>query len=506
MAATPDAPVRPATGLEVEDRVVAATLESIPHDLFVGAWRPASEDRRFAVTDPAVGEAIAHVADGSPQDAMDALECADHARADWAATATRTRAEVLYRAYDAMTQQADELALLITLEMGKPLSESLAEVTYGSAYLQWYAEEAVRASGRTTVSPDGRSTIFTHREPVGPCLLITPWNFPFAMGLRKIAPALAAGCTVVLKPAALTPLSSLAAAQILADAGLPPGVLNVVTSTGAREIGRALMADARLRKVSFTGSTEVGRQLLLQSASNILRTSMELGGNAPLLVFDDADMARAVEGAVLAKLRNGGQSCVAANRILVQNGIADEFVERFTQRMADAVVGPGRDPATVVGPLINDSAVVEITRLVDDAVHRGSKVLTGAAVPEGPGSFYPPTVLDRVPDEALVLHEEIFGPVAPIVRFGDEREAIDRANTTPYGLVAYLFTESLDRAARVAGALDVGMVGINQGLVSNVAAPFGGVKQSGLGREGGPEGLDEYTQIKYVAQAAPLPV
>jgi succinate-semialdehyde dehydrogenase/glutarate-semialdehyde dehydrogenase len=498
------------TATDATSRAVRAraseALERVPLDLLVGSWRPASEDRRFDVSDPSTGEPIASVADGSADDALAALDVADAAWAEWRASAPDTRARILRDAFDAMTLQAEEIALLITLEMGKPLAESRAEVGYGAGYLRWYAEEAVRSSGRTTPSPDGRSTILTFRESVGPCLLITPWNFPLAMGLRKIAPALAAGCTMVLKPAALTPLTSLAVARILLDAGLPPGVFNVVTSTGAGAISAALMADERLRKVSFTGSTGVGQQLLVQSASNVLRLSLELGGNAPLVIFDDADLDRAVEGAVVAKLRNGGQSCVAANRILVQDGIADAFEQQFSERLAGAVVGAGIEPETIVGPLIDDKAVAGVKALVDDAVQRGAKVLATGATPALPGSFFPPTVLTAVPDDALILHDEVFGPVAPIVRFRDESEAIARANDTPYGLAAYAFTESLDRATRVSRALQSGMVAINQGLVSNPAAPFGGIKHSGLGREGGPEGLDEYTELKYVAQAGPPPV
>jgi succinate-semialdehyde dehydrogenase/glutarate-semialdehyde dehydrogenase len=481
-----------------------ALLDGVPTDLLIGgAWRSAMNDRRFSVVDPSTGGPLALVADAAPSDALMALDAAENARADWAATTPRARADLLMAAYEAVTRRTDELSLLITLEMGKPLAESHGEVAYGADYLRWYAEEAVREGGRITLSPDGRSTITTAREPVGPCLLITPWNFPLAMGLRKLAPALAAGCTMVLKPAELTPLTSLLVAAILTEVGLPAGVCNVVTTTDPAAVSRVLMADPHLRKVSFTGSTTVGQLLLEQSAQNVLRASMELGGNAPLVIFDDADLDRAVDGAVVAKLRNGGQSCIAANRILVQNGIADAFVERFVARLEETVVGRGTAAATSLGPLIDERAVAKASRLVDDAVARGAHLLCGGAPPDGPGSFFPPTVLDGIPDDAAILQEEIFGPVAPIVRFTDEAEALRRANATPFGLAAYVFTESLDRAARVGAGLEAGMVGINQGLVSSVAAPFGGIKHSGLGREGGAEGLDEYLNIKYVAQAAP---
>jgi succinate-semialdehyde dehydrogenase/glutarate-semialdehyde dehydrogenase len=479
-------------------------LAEVPHDLLIGAaWRPAASGARFSVVDPATEAPLASVADGSAQDALAALDAAEEARGSWAAAAPRARADVLRGAFELVVERTEDLALVITAEMGKPLAEARAEVAYAADYLRWYAEEAVRLGGRVATSTDGRSRITVLREPVGPCLLITPWNFPLAMGLRKIAPALAAGCTVVLKPAALTPLTSLLAARILHEAGVPPGVVNVVTSTDAAGVAGALMADPRLRKVSFTGSTDVGRRLLEASGANVLRTSMELGGNAPLLVFDDADLDRAVAGAVVAKLRNGGQSCIAANRILVQEPIADAFVDRFAEQMNASQVGPGTAEGTVVGPLIDDRAVRSVDELVQDAIARGARVLVGGRSPDGIGSFYLPTVLDQVPADARLLHEEVFGPVAPIVRITDEADAIEQANATPFGLAAYVFTDSLDRATRVSAALETGMVAINQGLLSNAAAPFGGVKHSGVGREGGPEGLDEYTSLKYLAQAVP---
>ena len=477
----------------------ADVLGQVPTGLLIGSWRPAEHGETFPVHDPATGAELLQIADGTAADALAALDAAADAGPAWAATSPRERSEVLRRAYEALTARTDDLALLITLEMGKPLDESRTEVSYAADFVRWYAEEAVRLDGRHTASPDGGSRIITSPQPVGPCLLITPWNFPLAMGTRKIAPALAAGCTVVLKPAALTPLTSLLMAQILLDAGVPEGVLNVITTTNPGTVSAPLMADARLRKVSFTGSTAVGQRLVEQSASQLVRTSMELGGNAPLIIFDDADLERAVKGAVIAKLRNGGQSCVAANRILVQEGIAGEFVARFQQAMAAVEVGPGTQPGVAVGPLIDDRAVKKCSELVTDAVVRGAKLVAGGDPLPMPGHFYPPTVLDHVPAGARILDEEIFGPVAPIVRFGPEAEAVALANATPFGLAAYVFTENLDRALRVSDALETGMVGINQGTVSNVAAPFGGVKHSGLGREGGHEGIEEYLETKYLA-------
>ena len=476
-------------------------LGRVPVDLLVGEWRAATGDRRFDVLDPSSGATLAAVADATVEDAMRALDAAHGAQADWARRTPADRAVVLRSAFERVIEHSEELALLIATEMGKPLADARGEVAYAADYLRWYAEEAVRLGGRSLTTPDGRSRIVTSREPVGPCLLITPWNFPLAMGLRKIGPALAAGCTVVLKPSELTPLTSLLMGRILLDAGVPAGVLSIVTTTDAAGLSAALMSDARLRKVSFTGSTAVGRRLIAQGADQVLRMSMELGGNAPLLVFEDADVDRAVAGALVAKLRNGGQSCVAANRLLVHESVADAFTERFAAGMARAVVGPGVAPGTEVGPLIDERAVAKVAELVDDAVFQGARLLVGGRAPQGPGCFYPPTVLDGVRLDADILHEEIFGPVAPILRFTDEAEAIAKANDTPYGLAAYVFTESLDRATRVSGALDVGMVAVNQGVVSNAAAPFGGIKHSGLGREGGPEGIEEYTNVKYTTQA-----
>ena len=477
----------------------AAVLANVPTELLIGRWRPAERRGSFVVEDPATREELVRVADASPADGIAALDAAVDAAAGWAARSPRERGDILRRCYEAIMDRADDLALLITLEMGRPLAESRAEVEYGADYVRWYAEEAVRLNGRHTTSPDGRSRIVTGPKPVGPCLLITPWNFPLAMATRKIAPALAAGCTVVLKPAELTPLTSLFAAQLMLDAGVPAGVVNVITTTDPAAVCGTLMADPRLRKVSFTGSTGVGQILVEQSAQQLVRTSMELGGNAPLVILDDADLDRAVEGALIAKLRNGGQSCVAANRILVQDGIADAFVAAFAKAMSAVELGPGSQPGVGLGPLIDDRAVAKCTDLVTDAVASGATLLVGGEAPSRPGYFFAPTVLDNVPPTARILSEEVFGPVAPIVRFDTEDDAVALANDTPFGLAAYVFTENVDRALGVADRLEAGMVGINQGLVSNVAAPFGGIKHSGMGREGGPEGIEEYLETKYLA-------
>jgi succinate-semialdehyde dehydrogenase / glutarate-semialdehyde dehydrogenase len=477
----------------------ADLLGDVPTGLLIGAWRSAERGETFAVEDPATGQELIRIADASPSDGLAALDAAVEAADAWAARSPRERSDVLRRVYEAILDRVDDLALLITLEMGKPLDEARGEVIYAADYIRWYAEEAVRLNGRHTASPDGRSRIVTGPQPVGPCLLITPWNFPLAMATRKIAPALAAGCTVVLKPAELTPLTSLYAAQLMLDAGVSAGVVNVVTTTDPAGVCGTLMADPRLRKVSFTGSTAVGRILVEQSAQQLVRTSMELGGNAPLIVFDDADLDRAVEGAVTAKLRNGGESCVAANRVLVQDGIAEAFVAALTEALSAVEMGPGTQPGVRLGPLIDDRAVAKCTDLVKDAVASGATVLVGGEAPSAPGYFFPATVLDNVPPMARILSEEVFGPVAPIVRFSSEDEAVALADDTPYGLAAYVFTENVDRALRVADRIEAGMVGVNQGLVSNVAAPFGGIKHSGVGREGGPEGIEEYLETKYVA-------
>ena len=479
----------------------AKVLDGVPRQLFIGGeWRSAGGGKTLPVEDPATGEVLVEVADGDATDARAALDAAVDAQAGWAATPPRDRGEILRRTYEELMERADELALLMTLEMGKPVAESRAEIVYGAEFLRWFSEEAVRIDGRYTVAPSGKGRLLVTRQPVGPCLLITPWNFPMAMGTRKIGPAVAAGCTMVLKPAQLTPLSSLALASILTEAGLPPGVLNVVTSSKAGPTIGPIIADPRTRKLSFTGSTEVGKQLAAQASDKLLRVSMELGGNAPFIVFDDADLDAAVEGAVIAKMRNTGEACTAANRFHVQESVAEEFAARMADRLGAMKIGRGTDPGVDVGPLISRSQRDQVSELVDDAVGRGANVMVGGHPDrEVAGYFYPPTVLTGVPQEARVLREEIFGPVAPIVPFGSDDEAIAAANDTEYGLVAYLFTTNLGRAFRVSEALETGMVGLNQGLVSNPAAPFGGVKQSGYGREGGREGISEYLNVKYLA-------
>ncbi len=475
-------------------------LRAVPTDLFIGGeWRPAAGGACFAVEDPATQQPLLEVADASAQDALAALGAAADAQAGWAACAPRERGEILRRAYEALSLRGEELALVMTLEMGKALAESRAEIAYAAEFFRWFSEEAVRIHGRYMVNTTGKGRILTMRQPVGPCVFVTPWNFPTAMGTRKIAPAVAAGCTMVVKPAQQTPLSMLALAQILEQAGLPPGVLNVVTSRRSGEVIEPLLKDARTRKLSFTGSTEVGRMLIEQSAQQILRVSMELGGNAPFIVFADADLDAAVEGAFVAKMRNVGEACTAANRFHVQEPVADEFARRLATRLGALKVGRGTEPATDVGPLIDEAQRGKVSELVSDAVGRGAQVLTGGHALDGPGYFYEPTVLAGVPPDAKTLVQEIFGPVAPVATFADEAQALAAANATEYGLVAYLYTRDLERAMRMAEGIETGMLGLNQGLVSNPAAPFGGVKQSGYGREGGFEGIGEYLETKYVA-------
>jgi succinate-semialdehyde dehydrogenase/glutarate-semialdehyde dehydrogenase len=478
----------------------AAVLDGVPKGLLIGgSWRDADGAARFEVLDPATGAALCEVADARPADGHDALDAAAAAAPEWALTAPRERGEILRRAYDEIARRTDELALLMTLEMGKPLAQSRAEVTYANDFLRWFSEEAARIDGRYAVSPDGKGRLLTMKQPVGPCLLITPWNFPLAMGTRKIGPAIAAGATMVVKPARATPLSMLKLAEILGDAGLPDGVLNVLTTTRSGELIDPLVDDPRLRKLSFTGSTEVGAKLASRAASRVLRISMELGGNAPFVVFEDADVDAALDGAMIAKLRNMGEACTSANRFLVHASLIDEFSGRLAERMSGLRLGRGTDPDVEVGPLIDEDARKKVAELVDDAVARGGRCLTGGELVDGPGYFYSPTVVVDLPQDARLLHEEVFGPVAPIVGFETEDEAILQANGTEFGLVAYVYTRDLNRALRVSECLEVGMVGLNQGMVSNAAAPFGGVKQSGFGREGGYEGIEEYLETKYVA-------
>ena len=479
-----------------------ALLARVPTQLYVGGrWRAAGGGGTLPVEDPATTQELARVADATAEDALEALAAAAGAQAEWGAHPPRERGEILRRAYEAITARSDELALLMTLEMGKALAESRAEIAYAAEFFRWFAEEAVRIHGRYMVNTTGKGRILTMRQPVGPCVFVTPWNFPMAMGTRKIAPAIAAGCTMVVKPAKQTPLSMLALTQILEDAGLPAGVLNVITAHSAGEVITPLLEDPRARKLSFTGSTEVGRTLIEQSAKQVLRVSMELGGNAPFLVFDDADLDAAVEGAMLAKMRNVGEACTAANRFHVHESLAEEFSRRMAERMGALKVGRGTDPDVDVGPLIDEDQRSKVAELVDDATARGARVLLGGAPAGGRGYFFQPTVLAGVPDDARLLREEIFGPVAPIATFTTEEQALEAANRTEYGLVAYVYTRDLNRALRVCEGIETGMVGLNQGVVSNPAAPFGGVKQSGFGREGGFEGIGEYLETKYVAVA-----
>jgi succinate-semialdehyde dehydrogenase/glutarate-semialdehyde dehydrogenase len=477
-----------------------AVLDTVPTELLVGgSWRPAASGARLAVDDPATGKTLTEVADAGPEDGLAALDAAVAAQPGFAAMPPRERGEILRRAYEIMMARIDDLALLMTLEMGKPVAEAKGEITYAAEFFRWFAEEAVRVDGQYAVAPNGASRFLVMRQPVGVCLLITPWNFPAAMGTRKIGPAVAAGCTMVLKPAQQTPLSMHALAAILAEAGLPDGVLNLVTTSGAGRVMEPLIRDGRARKLSFTGSTGVGRRLLEQAADKVLRTSMELGGNAPFLVFDDADLDAAVDGAMTAKMRNMGEACTAANRFLVHRSVAATFAEKLAERMAALRVGRGTDDGVQVGPLVDAKSRDKVVELVGDAVGRGATVTTGGEALDGPGFFYRPTVLTDVPLAARLTREEIFGPVAPISVFDTDDEAVAAANDTEFGLVGYLYTENLGRALRVSEALETGMVGLNTGLVSNPAAPFGGIKQSGLGREGGAFGIEEYLETKYVA-------
>jgi succinate-semialdehyde dehydrogenase/glutarate-semialdehyde dehydrogenase len=480
----------------------SAVVQAAPNRLFIGGeWRDASGAGTLAVEDPSTGETLVEVADATPEDATAALDAAVAVQEEWAAHPPRERGEILRRTFEQMTARADELALLMTLEMGKPVAESQAEITYAAEFLRWFSEQAVRIEGRFATAPNGVGRLITMKQPVGPCYAITPWNFPAAMGTRKIGPAIAAGCTMIVKPAQQTPLSMLALAEILADSGLPPGVLNVITSSSSSEVSKPIISDPRLRKLTFTGSTEVGRKLVAQSAEGLLRTSMELGGNAPFIVFGDADVDAAVEGAVIAKMRNIGEACTAANRFHVAGRVADEFTTKLAEKLGAMKVGRGTEEDVKVGPLIDADQRGKVAELVQDASAKGAQVVVGGREREGAGYFFDPTVLAGVTDDARLLKEEIFGPVAPVVGFDDEEAAIAAANDTEFGLVAYVYTRDVKRAFRVVEKLETGMVGLNQGMVSNAAAPFGGVKASGFGREGGPEGIEEYLEIKYVAMA-----
>ncbi|RZU62076.1 NAD-dependent succinate-semialdehyde dehydrogenase [Zhihengliuella halotolerans] len=482
----------------------AELLASVPTGLLIdGEWRDASDGGTFDVHDPATGKVLATLASATSEDALAALDAADAAQGQWALTPARERSNILRRAFDLINERAEDFALLMTLEMGKPLAEARGEVTYGNEFLRWFSEEAVRDYGRYLTTPEGKNKILVQNKPVGPCLLITPWNFPLAMATRKVGPAIAAGCTMVLKPAKLTPLTSQLFAATLLEAGLPAGVLNVVSGKSASSISGPVMADPRLRKVSFTGSTPVGKRLLKDAADNVLRTSMELGGNAPFLVFDDADLDKAVEGAMAAKMRNMGEACTAANRFLVQDTVAEEFTRKFAEAMSSLTPGRGTEEASTVGPLIDSGARDDVHALVSDAVAAGAVAVTGGEPLAGDGYFYAPTVLGGVPNDAEILREEIFGPVAPVTTFSTEEEAIALANASEYGLASYLFTSDYARMFRVAEQIEFGMVGFNAGVISNAAAPFGGVKQSGLGREGGSEGIAEYSTVQYIGIADP---
>lgn len=488
------------TGLP--DTAEAELLAKVPTGLFIGGeWR--QTEKTIDVFDPSTGDVLASIADASAADATAALDAAVAVQDEWAATAPRTRSDILRRAFDLLQERRNEFALLMTLEMGKPLAESNGEVTYGGEFLRWFSEEAVRITGRYGTNPEGTGRMIVSQHPVGPCYLITPWNFPLAMATRKIAPALAAGCTVIIKPASLTPLTTLYFAKLLEDAGVPAGVVNVLTTSSSGAVTEPLLDDPRLRKLSFTGSTPVGQKLIQQSAKNVLRTSMELGGNAPFVVFDDADLDAAVDGAIAAKFRNIGQACTAANRFIVHSSIADDFARRVTDRVQAFTIGRGTDEGVTIGPLIDDRAVTKAGELVDDAVARGATLLTGGKAVDREGTFYEPTVITGVQQGSNILREEIFGPVLAIVPFTDEADAVRLANDTEYGLVSYVFTKDLARGQRMIDTLQTGMMGLNVGVISNAAAPFGGVKQSGVGREGGFEGIHEYLSTKYTMTPAP---
>ena len=483
----------------------ARVLDLVPKGIYVnGEWRDSSDKSVIDVIDPATGKVLAQVANATPQDGQDALTAAHNAQADWAKTSPRSRAEILRKAFDKVTEMADEFAILMALEMGKPVAEARGEVAYGSEFLRWFSEETTHQAGRFATAPDGKMRIMVQKRPVGPSLFITPWNFPLAMATRKIAPAIAAGCTMIIKPAALTPMTTLLFAKVLEDVGLPKGVLNVIQTQSASAVTGPLIKDSRLRKLSFTGSTGIGRRLIADSADQVLRVSMELGGNAPIVIFEDADMEKALAGTMLAKLRNMGEACTAANRVIVHESIAEEFSTKLAAKMAALKVARGTEDGANIGPMIDSKSRDSIHELVQDAVDKGAKVLTGGSVPAGEGYFYPPTVLASVPKNARILKEEVFGPVAPVITFKTEAEAIALANDTEFGLVAYAFTKDLNRGLRLAESLEVGMFGLNTGIVSNPAAPFGGMKASGLGREGGKEGIEEYLETVYIGIADPF--
>lgn len=485
--------------------VETVLLEQVPSGLLIGGrWRPAEGGATLTVEDPATGETLKEIASATPADGLEALDAASAAFPGWAGTSARERGELLRRAFELLQERKEQFALLMTLEMGKPLAEARGEVAYGGEFLRWFSEEAPRIQGRYGPNPEGTGRIVVSQHPVGPAFLITPWNFPLAMATRKIAPALAAGCTTIIKPASLTPLTTLYLGRLLEDAGVPAGVVNIVPSRSSGALAEAIIGDRRLRKLSFTGSTEVGQRLLAQASTGVLRTSMELGGNAPFIVFEDADLDLAVDGAIAAKFRNIGQACTAANRFIVHRSLVDEFVRRLTEQVRGFTIGRGTDDGVNIGPLIDRAAIAKAHELVQDAVHRGAALTTGGHEVAGAGTFYQPTVLAEVPPDSQILREEIFGPVVAVIAFEDEEDAVRVANSTEYGLVSYVYTRDLARGQRMIERLETGMMGLNVGVVSNAAAPFGGWKFSGLGREGGAEGIHEYLQTKYTLTRDPF--
>ena len=489
--------------MSIHDKV-SAVLEATPKGLLInGEWRDASDGGTFDVENPATGEVLATLASATEEDSRAAMDAAANAQESWARTSTRERSEILRRAFDLVQEHKEDLALLMTLEMGKPLKEAQGEVVYGGEFLRWFSEEAVRHYGRYASTPEGNLKMFVSHKPVGPCLLITPWNFPLAMATRKVAPAVAAGCTMILKPARLTPLTSQFFAKLMIEAGIPAGVLNVVSSASASNVSGPIMEDPRLRKISFTGSTPVGKQLMKTAADRVLRTSMELGGNGPFIVFEDADLDKAVDGAMAAKMRNMGEACTAANRFLVHESVAEEFSEKFAAKLKALKPGNGLDEDSTVGPMIEKKALDSVTEFVQDALEKGASAVVGGKPVDGPGYFFEPTLLTGVTEQCRVFQEEIFGPVAPVITFTDEDDAVRLANTTEYGLASYVFTEDISRALRIGERIEYGLLGLNVGVISNAAAPFGGVKESGVGREGGAEGIAEYTTVQYMGMPSP---
>ncbi|WP_367404822.1 NAD-dependent succinate-semialdehyde dehydrogenase [Kocuria marina] len=489
--------------MSIKDRV-SEVLEATPKGLLInGEWRDASDGGTFDVENPATGEVLATLASATEEDSRAAMDAAAYAQESWARTSARERSEILRRAFDLVQEHKDDLALLMTLEMGKPFKESQGEVVYGGEFLRWFSEEAVRHYGRYVDTPEGNLKMIVTHKPVGPCLLITPWNFPLAMATRKVAPAVAAGCTMILKPARLTPLTSQFFAKLMIEAGIPAGVLNVVSSASASNVSGPIMEDPRLRKISFTGSTPVGKQLMKTAADRVLRTSMELGGNGPFIVFEDADLDKAVDGAMAAKMRNMGEACTAANRFLVHESVADEFSKKFAEKLDALKPGNGLEEDTTVGPLVEKKARDSVAEFVQDALDNGAEAVVGGKAVDGPGYFFEPTLLTGVTEQCRVFKEEIFGPVAPVITFKDEDDAVRLANATEYGLASYVFTEDISRALRIGDRIEYGLLGMNVGVISNAAAPFGGVKESGLGREGGAEGIEEYTTVQYMGMPSP---